>query len=79
MGHPDKIADQISDAILDAMLTVDPMSRVAAETMVTTGLVVVAGEVTCNGYIDIPDIVRNTSDELDTPSQPLVLMQKVVL
>ncbi len=60
MGHPDKVADQSSDAVLDAMLTVDPMSRVAAETMVTTGLVVVAGEVTCNGYIDIPDIVRNT-------------------
>jgi len=59
-GHPDKVADPISDAILDAMLRVDPMSRVAVETMVTTGLVVVAGEVTCNGYIDIPDIVRNT-------------------
>lgn len=60
MGHPDKIADQISDAILDAMLEVDPKSRVAAETLVTTGLVVVAGEVTCNGYVDIPKVVRNT-------------------
>ncbi|MDP6692764.1 MAG: methionine adenosyltransferase [Phycisphaerales bacterium] len=60
MGHPDKIADQISDAILDAMLKVDPKSRVAAETMVTTGLVVVAGEVTCEGYVDIPQIVRDT-------------------
>jgi len=60
MGHPDKISDQISDAILDAMLHVDPKSRVAVETLVTTGLVVVAGEVTCNGYVDIPKIVRNT-------------------
>ena len=60
MGHPDKVADQISDAILDAMLAVDPMSRVAAETMVTTGLVIVAGEVTCDGYVDIPKIVRET-------------------
>ena len=49
MGHPDKVSDQISDAILDAMLEIDPNSRVAVETMVTTGLVVVAGEVTCNG------------------------------
>ncbi len=58
MGHPDKLADQISDAILDAMLAVDPNSRVACETMVTTGMVVVAGEVTCDGYVDIPAIVR---------------------
>ena len=60
MGHPDKVADQISDSILDAMLKEDPASRVAVETMVTTGLVVVAGEVTCNGYVDIPKIVRET-------------------
>ncbi|MFK7960124.1 MAG: methionine adenosyltransferase [Phycisphaerales bacterium] len=58
MGHPDKMADQISDAILDAMLTVDPRSRVAAETMVTTGMAVIAGEVTCDGYVDIPRLVR---------------------
>jgi len=58
MGHPDKLADQISDAVLDAMLTVDPRSRVACETMVTTGAAVVAGEVTCAGYVDIPEIVR---------------------
>ena len=58
MGHPDKLADQISDAVLDAMLAVDPRSRVACETMVTTGVAVVAGEVTCGGYVDIPDIVR---------------------
>ena len=57
-GHPDKIADQISDAVLDALLEQDPMSRVAVETLVTTGLVVVAGEVTTTGYVSIPDIVR---------------------
>ena len=60
MGHPDKLSDQISDAILDAMLKKDPRSRVACETLVTTGLVVVAGEVTCGGYVDIPEIVRQT-------------------
>lgn len=57
-GHPDKICDQISDAILDALLTVDPHARVAVETLVTTGLVHVAGEVTTTGYVDIPGIVR---------------------
>jgi S-adenosylmethionine synthetase len=60
MGHPDKAADQISDAILDAMIRVDPASRVACETLVTTGLALVAGEVTCNGYVDIPRLVRQT-------------------
>ena len=60
MGHPDKISDQISDAILDEMLRVDSKSRVAVETMVTTGLVVVAGEVTCDGYVDITHVVRDT-------------------
>jgi S-adenosylmethionine synthetase len=59
-GHPDKICDQISDAILDAMLAEDKSSRVAVETMVTTGLVHVAGEVTTTGYVDIPRIVRDT-------------------
>jgi S-adenosylmethionine synthetase len=58
-GHPDKICDQISDGILDALLAVDPQSRVAVETMVTTGLVHVAGEVTTKGYVDIPTIVRD--------------------
>ena len=57
-GHPDKICDQISDSILDALLTVDPRSRVAVETLVTTGLVHVAGEVSTTGYVDIPGIVR---------------------
>ena len=60
MGHPDKISDQISDAILDEMLKVDPASRVAVETLCTTGLVVVAGEVTCDGYVDITQVVRDT-------------------
>jgi S-adenosylmethionine synthetase len=59
-GHPDKICDQISDAILDSLLKEDPASRVAVETMVTTGQVHVAGEVTTSGYADIPDIVRDT-------------------
>ncbi|GAA2163347.1 methionine adenosyltransferase [Pedococcus bigeumensis] len=59
-GHPDKICDQISDAILDAMLSQDPGSRVAVETMVTTGLVHVAGEVTTEAYVEIPKIVRDT-------------------
>ena len=59
-GHPDKICDQISDAILDAMLTEDPNARVAVETMVTTGLVHVAGEVSTYGYVEIPAIVRKT-------------------
>jgi S-adenosylmethionine synthetase len=59
-GHPDKICDQISDAILDAMLEQDPQARVAVETMVTTGLVHVAGEVTTSSYVDIPRIVRDT-------------------
>jgi S-adenosylmethionine synthetase len=57
-GHPDKICDQISDTILDALLAVDPHSRVAVETLVTTGLVHVAGEVTTSGYVEIPAIVR---------------------
>ena len=63
-GHPDKMADQISDAILDAMLAEDPMSRVACETMVTTGLAVIAGEITTNAYVDIPGIVRATINEI---------------
>ncbi|MEP6666978.1 MAG: methionine adenosyltransferase [Nocardioidaceae bacterium] len=57
-GHPDKIADQISDSVLDALLAKDPLSRVAVETLVTTGLVVVAGEVTTDGYVPVADIVR---------------------
>jgi S-adenosylmethionine synthetase len=64
MGHPDKVADQISDAILDAMLEQDPNSRVACETMVSTGMVVVAGEVTTQAYVEIPEIVRDTIKEI---------------
>jgi S-adenosylmethionine synthetase len=59
-GHPDKIADQISDAILDAILANDPTARVACETLVTTGMAVVAGEITTSTYVHIPDIVRGT-------------------
>jgi S-adenosylmethionine synthetase len=63
-GHPDKIADQISDSILDAMLKDDPESRVACETLVTTGMAVVAGEITTQTWVDIPDIVRSTIREI---------------
>ncbi len=64
MGHPDKISDQISDAVLDAMLVDDPYSRVACETLCCTGLVVVAGEVTTKTYVNIPDLVRETIREI---------------
>lgn len=63
-GHPDKICDQISDSVLDAMLEQDPMSRVACETAITTGLVLVMGEITTNGYVDIQKIVRDTIREI---------------
>ncbi|MBI2951167.1 methionine adenosyltransferase, partial [bacterium] len=63
-GHPDKVADQISDAVLDAMLAQDPRSRVACETLVTTGLVVVAGEITSRAAVDVPDLVRETIREI---------------
>jgi len=59
-GHPDKMADQISDAILDTMLREDPLSRVAVETFLTTGMALVGGEVTCDGYIEVPEVVRDT-------------------
>jgi S-adenosylmethionine synthetase len=63
-GHPDKLADQISDAVLDAIIAVDPVGRVACETLVTTGLVMVAGEITTSEYVDIPSVVRNTITEI---------------
>ncbi|MCH5585286.1 methionine adenosyltransferase [Shimazuella sp. AN120528] len=63
-GHPDKICDQISDAILDAILSKDPNARVACETSVTTGLVLVAGEISTNCYVDIPKLVRSTIKEI---------------
>lgn len=59
-GHPDKVCDQISDSILDALLTKDPQSRVAAETTVTTGMALVCGEITSDCYVDIPQVIRNT-------------------
>lgn len=63
-GHPDKMADQISDAILDAIYTCDPFGRVACETFVTTGMALVGGEITTDCYVDIPEIVRNTIKEI---------------
>jgi S-adenosylmethionine synthetase len=63
-GHPDKLADQVSDAVLDAILEVDPQGRVACETLATTGLVVVAGEITTSAYVDIPKLVRQTICEI---------------
>jgi S-adenosylmethionine synthetase len=63
-GHPDKMADQISDSILDAMLAEDPASRVACETLVTTGIAIVAGEITTNAYVDIPGTVRQTINDI---------------
>ena len=64
MGHPDKLADQISDGVLDAYLAQDPRSRVACETMVTTGLAVIAGEITSRGTIDYQQVVRNVIREV---------------
>lgn len=63
-GHPDKVADQISDAILDSMLAQDPQSRVAVETLVTTGLAVVSGEVTTDAYVDVQEVVREVIKEI---------------
>ncbi len=71
MGHPDKIADQISDAILDAMLASDPASRVAVETMVATGMVVIAGEVTTESYVDTTSIVRDVIREIGYTSDEM--------
>ncbi|KXB72165.1 MULTISPECIES: methionine adenosyltransferase [Peptostreptococcus] len=63
-GHPDKLCDQVSDAILDALIEKDPTSRVACETTATTGLILVAGEISTNAYVDIPKIVRETVEEI---------------
>jgi len=63
-GHPDKLADRISDSVLDAMLSVDPEARVAAETILTKGLALIAGEITCDGYVDLQRIVRDTVREV---------------
>ena len=69
-GHPDKVADQISDAVLDGIMEIDPHGRVAVETLVTTGLVVVAGEISTDAYVDVPEIVRDVVREIgyDDPS-----------
>ena len=63
-GHPDKIADQISDAILDAIMEKDPMARVACETFLTTGMALIAGEISTTCYVDMPKIVRETIKEI---------------
>ena len=63
-GHPDKVADQISDAILDAIIAEDPVARVACETMVNTGMVVISGEITTSAWVDMPQIIRNTVQEI---------------
>ena len=63
-GHPDKMADQISDSVLDALLEQDPLSRVACETLLTTGLVMVAGEITTSGYVEIPKLVREVVTDI---------------
>src|SRR5437762_9547675 len=63
-GHPDKVADAISDAILDALLKDDPLARVACETLVTTGLACVAGEITTKTYVNVPELVRSTIDRI---------------
>src|SRR4029079_1240348 len=68
-GHPDKMCDQISDAVLDSILKDDPMGRVACETACTTGLVVVIGEITTNTYVDIPSVVRDTVRDIGYNSQ----------
>ena len=83
-GHPDKICDQISDSILDAILAADPRGRVAVETLVTTGLVHVAGEVSTSAYVEIPAIVRRVVNAIgytsidtltphESPSKPVSL------
>src|SRR5512136_770750 len=63
-GHPDKVADQISDSILDSIIAQDPRSRVACETMVTTGMAIIAGEITTSCYVHMPSIVRETIKEI---------------
>ena len=71
-GHPDKMCDAISDAILDALMEKDPMSRVACETAITTGMVLVMGEITTNAYIDMQQVVRETIKEIGYDG-PLVI------
>ena len=70
-GHPDKMADQISDAVLDAVLADDPNGRVACETLVTTGICVVAGEITTKTYVDVPKLVRERDRSTSDTTTPL--------
>ena len=77
-GHPDKIADQISDGVLDAVLKDDPMGRVACETFVTTGLTLVGGEITTSCYVDIPVIARNVIKDIGYTSATMVLIMRHV-
>ena len=71
MGHPDKMADQVSDAVLDAIIKDDPMARVACETLVKTGMVLVAGEITTSTYIEVPEVVRQTVKEIGYDSSEI--------
>ncbi|MFQ5457218.1 MAG: S-adenosylmethionine synthetase N-terminal domain-containing protein, partial [Myxococcota bacterium] len=71
MGHPDKVADQISDAVLDAMLAQDPRSRVACETLVNTGLAIVAGEITSSATVEIPELVRGVIRDIGYTSSDM--------
>ena len=77
-GHPDKISDQISDALLDNFLAFDPESKVACETLVTTGQVILAGEVKSATYLDVQSIARETSIRLVTPKEPINLVEILV-
>ena len=70
-GHPDKVADRISDAVLDALLAQDPNSRVACETLVTTGMAFIAGEITTDGYADLPKVVRETIKDIGYTSSEM--------
>ena len=70
-GHPDKVADLISDAVLDALLAQDPDSRVACETLVTTGMAFIAGEITTQGYADLPNVVRDTIKDIGYTSSDM--------
>ena len=77
-GHPDKMCDQVSDAILDALMEKDPMSRVACETAMTTGLVLVMGEVTTSAYVDIQKLVRDTIKSSGTVRNRVSLIFTIV-
>ena len=75
-GHPDKIADQISDAVLDAIIARDPAARVACETFVTTGMALVGGEITTTTYVHVPDIVRGTVEAIGYTDGPYGLRRR---